>query len=331
MRPRNAARPTIRIRTTGPNSSENNCRNRGLFLILLSAYFPKRTLFLGISEACLVAIAFVVAAIARLGADDATVMLNYEQGYLKILIVSATFILCMYYFDLYKSSILSNRREVLSRLIHVPGTVCILLACVYYVYPPLGLGRGIFVIGFVFVALLLFLWRRLFLIVNSAPQFAERALIFGDGPLAKLLVRELEVRPELGLRVVTQILADSNGKNELKCEDPEPTAHHVASAEDGELSWAVKFHRVNRIVIAMGDRRGKLPVELLLSLKSRGVVVQDGTHVYEAITGKVPIESLRLGWLLFSPGFQLSRFLLIYKRLASLVISIMGLLKARRK
>jgi len=26
---------------------------------------------------------------------------------------------------------------------------------------------------------------------------------------------------------------------------------------------------VNRIVLAMGDRRGKLPVELLLSLKSR--------------------------------------------------------------
>ena len=295
---------------------------------LLSAYFPKRILFLGISEGCLVALAFVAAAIARLGANDATVMLNYEQGFLKILIVSATFILCMYYFDLYRSSILSNRREMLSRLIQVPGTVCILLACLYYIYPPLGLGRGIFVIGFIFVALLLFLWRRLFLIVNSAPRFADRALIFGDGPLAKLLLRELELRPELGLRVVSHIVADGNGNgnNELKCEDPESTVHQVTIAEDDELSRAVKFHRVNRVVIAMGDRRGKLPVELLLSLKSRGVLIQDGTDVYEAITGKVPIESLRLGWLLFSPGFQLSRFLLIYKRLASVLVSIMGLL-----
>jgi sugar transferase (PEP-CTERM system associated) len=293
---------------------------------LLSAYFPKRTLFLGISEGCLVVLAFVAAAIARLGANDATVMLNYEQGFLKILIVSATFILCMYYFDLYKSSILSNRREMLSRLIHVPGTVCVLLACLYYIYPPLGLGRGIFVIGFVFVALLLFFWRRLFLIVNSAPQFVERALIFGDGSLAKLLLRELELRPELGLRVVSHILAAGNGNSEHKNDYQEATVHHVTTVEDDELSRAVKFHRVNRIVIAMGDRRGTLPVERLLSLKSRGVLIQDGIDVYEAITGKVPIESLRLGWLLFSPGFQLSRLLLIYKRLASVLVSIIGLL-----
>ena len=61
-------------------------------------------------------------------------------------------------------------------------------------------------------------------------------------------------------------------------------------------------------------------------LKSRGVLVQDGTEVYEAVTGKVPIESLRLSWLLFSPGFHVSRFLLVYKRLASIVSSIVGLL-----
>jgi exopolysaccharide biosynthesis polyprenyl glycosylphosphotransferase len=56
------------------------------------------------------------------------------------------------------------------------------------------------------------------------------------------------------------------------------------------------------------------------------VLVQDGTDVYEAVTGKVPIESLRLGWLLFSSGFHVSRFLLFYKRLASILISISGLL-----
>ena len=44
-----------------------------------------------------------------------------------------------------------------------------------------------------------------------------------------------------------------------------------------------------------------MPVDALLSLKSSGVVVQDGTDVYEAITGKIPIESLRLGWLAVFP------------------------------
>src|ERR1700693_3479185 len=104
---------------------------------LLNAYFPRRTLFLGISEACLVALAFVAASIARLGATDAALMLSYEQGGAKIFVVSAVFIGCMYYFDLYDTSVLSNRREVLTRLVQVLGVGCILLALVYYVYPPL--------------------------------------------------------------------------------------------------------------------------------------------------------------------------------------------------
>jgi sugar transferase (PEP-CTERM system associated) len=281
---------------------------------------------LGISEACVVALAFVAATIARLGPNDATLMLGYQQGAIKILVVSAAFIACMYYFDLYDSSVLSNRSEILGRLIAVLGTVCILLAFLYYVYPALELGRGIFLIGFSLVAVVLWLWRRLFSAINSQPQFAERALIFGDGPLAASLLHELKSRPELGLRVVGHVLPTSNGTNELHCEGRESIGDPPETVPGGELSRVVKFHRANRIVVAMGDRRGKLPVELLLSLKSRGVRIQDGTDVYEAITGKVPIESLRLGWLLFSPGFHLSRFLLIYKRLASILVSILGLL-----
>ena len=105
---------------------------------LLNAYFPTRTLFLGISEACLVVIAFVGATIVRLGANDAAVVLSYEQGFLKIIVVSAAFVACMYYFDLYDSSIMNNRREVLTRMIQVQGTLCVLLAGLYFVFPPLG-------------------------------------------------------------------------------------------------------------------------------------------------------------------------------------------------
>jgi len=56
------------------------------------------------------------------------------------------------------------------------------------------------------------------------------------------------------------------------------------------------------------------------------VLIQDGTDFYEQVTGKIPIESLRLGALLFSSGFHISRFLEIYKRLASIAVSIVGLI-----
>lgn len=282
---------------------------------LLNAYFPARTLFLGISEACLVTLAFVAATIARLGANDAGLMLNYEQGFLKISVVAVMFIICMYYFDLYDSSILANHREVITRVIQVLGTVCILLAVLYYVYPPLELGRGIFLIGFVLVAVLLLFWRRLFLKLNSLPQFAERALILGDGELAGSLKSELKSRSELGIRLVGEmnIADDCTGRPTSAPERIEEFLHSVNN-----------FHP-NCVIVAMGDRRGKLPVEALLQLKSQGVRIRDGADMYEAVTGKVPIESLRLSWLLFSPGFRVAGPLLIYERVFSLVVCVVSL------
>jgi sugar transferase (PEP-CTERM system associated) len=290
----------------------------------LNAHFPSRTVVLGFSEACLVTLAFVSAAVARLGTSDAAVMLRYERGFLKIAIISATFVTCMYYFDLYDSSILTNRREILTKLIQVLGTVCVLLAILYYVYPSLELGRGICLIGFSLVGLILLLWRRLFVAVNSQPEFAERVLLFGDGPLAIPLMLEVEARPELGLRIVSQFVALGDGIAETKSAR-QSEAESVPTAVDGDIFRAVRIHRVNRILVALGDRRGKLPVKSLLTLKSGGVRIQDSTDLYEAITGKVPIDSLRLGWLLFSPGFCVSRFLVVYKRLASVLMSILGL------
>lgn len=287
---------------------------------VLNAYFPARTLLLGVSEALWVGIAFVAATIARLGADDARLMLNYERGFLKIAIVAGIFIICMYYFDLYDSLVFSNQREVFTRLVEVFGTVCILLAVLYYAFPSLQLGRGIFLIGFVLVALVLLLWRRLFLAMNALPQLAERTLVLGDGPLAKPLMNEIEARAELGMRIVGQLPHFDNGTGRLS-DLPKDEQYE-------ELAQQIKPYRAGRLIVAMGERRGRLPVEALLQLKSKGIRIQDGAEVYEAVTGKVPVQSLRLSWLLFSPGFQVSKPLLVYKRIFSFTMSVIGLVLA---
>ena len=150
------------------------------------------------------------------------------------------------------------------------------------------------------------------------PQFAERALILGDGPLAKPLIEEIEARKELGIRVVGQMRQIENG---------DPRYASFSNEEQFELlARQVDSYRAGRIIIAMGERRGRMPVEALLQLKGRGVQIQDGADVYEAITGKVPIGSLRLSWLLFSPSFRVSKPLLLYKRAFSCLISLLCLI-----
>jgi hypothetical protein len=88
---------------------------------LLNAYIPKRTLLLGISEACLITLALLASALARLGAGEASFMLTYQYGALKILFVAVALLTCMYYFDLYDSTIVGNRREAPVRLVQVMG------------------------------------------------------------------------------------------------------------------------------------------------------------------------------------------------------------------
>jgi sugar transferase (PEP-CTERM system associated) len=187
------------------------------------------------------------------------------------------------------------------------------------------LSPGTFQAGFIAVATLLWLWRELFSLVNSVPRLAERAIIVGENALAESLIYECETRPELGLRIVGRGLSADTLAAWMSCTGDASSCSPPDNEFREEFPRAIEHLGVDRIVIALGECRGKLPVGLLLTLKSRGVHVQDGAELYEKITGKIPIESIRMSSLLFSPGCCASRVFLMYKRAASVVVSVLGL------
>jgi sugar transferase (PEP-CTERM system associated) len=95
-----------------------------------------------------------------------------------------------------------------------------------------------------------------------------------------------------------------------------------------QLLEIVRRERIDQIVIAMPDRRGKLPVEALLTCKMQGVHVEDGTTFYEKISGKIMLENLRPSWMIFSEGFSISPLLRLLKRLADILLAGLGLVVA---
>lgn len=282
---------------------------------ILNAYFPGRTLLLTASEAVLTCSAFFVAVVVWYGRDFDLVM-AYENGFLRIGVVAIVFLVCMYYLDMYDSSVLSNRREVVTRLIQVAGVGSLLLALVYYAFPGVRFNLGIFLIGVFLLTFGIGSWRVTFFWICRSMQLVERTIILGDGNLARELSREIENRPEVGLKVLGYV----NPSGEAGDDNFVP---HLGGLD--RLTSMTKERGVERIVVALGDRRGKLPVEELLALKTEGVKVQDGADLYEALTGKLPLGSLHLSWLLFSPGFRVPSHLLVYKRIFSLVVSSLAL------
>ena len=279
---------------------------------LFNTYFPARTILLTLTEAILVTAGFVVAVVLSSGDTAAAqAYLFYENGVGRIALVVLVFLVLMYYFDLYNSAILTNRREVVTRLVGVLGTTFVTLAVLYYTFPNASLGGPVLWSGIVGVAVAVPLWRGCFFVLNRSERFAERTLIYGDGPLANPLMDHIAQRPELGLRVAGYV-------------GSEPQIAGIPMIETDDLTDFVKREGVGRIIVTMGDRRGKMNVSELLKLKASGVLIQDGPEYYETITGKIPLESLRLSWLLFSPGFHVRPALRLYKRLFSFVFGSMG-------
>jgi len=285
---------------------------------LFNIYFPFRTVFLALSEALLIVGALLLAFLLRFRGDVELALVYDQGGGLKIAIASVVLILCMYYYDLYDTTVLHRLTDVLTRLVQVLGTTSVLLAGLYYVCPQLRLGRGPFTVWIILTGILLVAWRGLFRTINRSRRLSERVVLLGDGPMAVALCEEIESRPELGLNLLGYVDAPPIANGHLR------TLPFLGQVE--QLPNLVRLQHVSRIILAIKDRRGRLPVEMLLNLKGGGVVVQDGPDMFEAITGKVCLEWLRPSRLLFSDGFRVSRFVLLYKRTASVALSILGII-----
>lgn len=280
---------------------------------IFNTYFPLRLLVLGATELCLVCIAFVVAAVFHTGTLTALV-LGRQGRFGKIALVVAILFVCMYYVDLYEPELLKTRVGMFVRMIQAVGALIILLAFVYRAYPAAQLERNILAMGLLLGLLFLVSWRKVFFWVIDSLNLVQSVIVVDEGGLAAALNEEVMKRPGLGFTMVGYV-----------SDEPEAAGDLPYMGKPDRLFDLVENRSISRIVIGMRDRRGKLPSEDLLLLKSRGIQVQDATDFYESIADKVYLDSPRVNSLLFSSGFRVSRLKTFYKRIASFILSFFGL------
>jgi exopolysaccharide biosynthesis polyprenyl glycosylphosphotransferase len=113
--------------------------------------------------------------------------------------------------------------------------------------------------------------------------------------------------------------------------EPEPGAEpgngngHKLAERKGLLEL-VRELGVDRVVVALEDSRGQLPIEELLRCRLAGVRIQEREELYEHITGKIAVEAMRPSYLIFNRGFQRSAQGAAGKRLLDFALSAFGLL-----
>lgn len=122
------------------------------------------------------------------------------------------------------------------------------------------------------------------------------------------------------------VLAPVALESEPTPETENGNGHGPKAGERRGLLEIVRELGVDRVVVALEDSRGQLPIEELLRCRLAGVRVQQREELYEHITGKIAVEALRPSYLIFNRGFERSAQGSLGKRAIDFALSASGLL-----
>jgi sugar transferase (PEP-CTERM system associated) len=260
-----------------------------------------RRVFLVPVESLLLWMCGLVAAYIRY-ADDPSWEIFNKHGWLKLCLVAATVQLSFYVFDLYDFRRSHRTGETLLNLAKAITVATLLLFVLFYLVPALLIGRGVFLLSILLGAVCSAICRIVLSWGARHPKLgrSERVLVLGSGRLAIDVAKATLERRTSGFQIVGFV--DDNpellGKSLIN-----PSV--IGLTED--IEEVVERHRIDRIVVAVEDRRGKFPVRELLNLSLSGrVAIEESACYYERLTGKINTEMLRPSWLIFSRGGRFS-------------------------
>jgi sugar transferase (PEP-CTERM system associated) len=271
-----------------------------------------------IAEALLIFFAMVAAAYLRLGWIDAYYELNEKFGFLKAAIVTLFCLAAFYLYDLYDFVVMHDRRELVLRLVQALGLAWMALAITMYLVPQLVIGRGVSLIALPLALLLMVAWRIGAHWLLGHPGVGEKILIVGSGTSAIEVAREVLERRDAGYRIVGFV--DSR---------PDLVGQSIINPRviglTADLAAIVRREGINRIIVALGERRGQFPVRELLDLSLSGdVAIEECASFYERLTGRVSLDMMRPSWLIFSSRARQARLSSVLRTLFHRVSALVG-------
>ena len=168
---------------------------------MATSSFSPRKFWLILADAAIIYGGVILALYIRLGTDGSLNELNVRNGWTKIVLATFVCLLTLYFYDLYDYVVMTNRRELLLRLVQALGIAWAFLALVFYFAPPLMIGRGVSVISVPLVLILLLVWRIMIHTLTGHPDIGEKILVVGTGKTALDTAEAVWERRDAGYRI----------------------------------------------------------------------------------------------------------------------------------
>ena len=200
----------------------------------------------------------------------------------------------------------------------------------------------------------LYLFRYLYHGLLHRVNLSQRILILGSGGPAHSLARQVLEHPEAGFEVVGLLPEPTTERTDQRRSSDQivTTLDHRSTAATerlvlheekllyGEvtntgvamndltevrarrLKELVDRNNVDKLVVALEDRRNTLPTPALLRCKLTGIDVREREEIYEEITGRIAISAMRPSYLIFGEGFRRHPWADLTKRTADILLSL---------
>jgi sugar transferase (PEP-CTERM system associated) len=220
-----------------------------------------------------------------------------------------------YYTGLYEYKNEYKGIDTFIRLSIGVALTAILFSAFLYFFPHEIVRRKLTVITSFFVFINGNYLRYIYFCFLESRKIQENILILGAGELAKETARLIIARKDFGFKVLG-FLDENDARLGVSIVNPS-----IIGTYD-EVHQKVMNLNVDRIVVAVKDKRGRLPMDDLVQCKTQGKKVEDAIHFYERLMGKLYIENLNPGEVVFSDGFQVSPIVKRLKRAMDIIGSV---------
>ncbi|MBK8098468.1 MAG: TIGR03013 family PEP-CTERM/XrtA system glycosyltransferase [Planctomycetes bacterium] len=303
---------------------------------LAEQIFPRRKLLLMLAETALfTGVMFIGTSVPPLSSAHFLFFEPDARWYRGLATAFTIAVICqaaLSYNDLYDWKISQNRAELPNRLVHSLGYALVMLACLVLALPSLFFFPGlvnvttetwtlIVLLGVAFA--LVYVFRNAFHFFFYKWRFGERVVVLGSDAGAIELARMVHESPLAGFEVMGLV-----AEKPTPLSPPDASAHTRVIGNVSDLRALCDREGIARVVVSLAERRGQVPVEQLLDCRMSGVQVEEREAMFERLTGKIAVESMRPSYLIFGRGFARDPMTLALKRVMDIVVSLVGLLLA---
>jgi len=200
----------------------------------------------------------------------------------------------------------------------------VVMALVIYLFPRLFIGRGALALAFMIAFVGSALTRLVFVRVIDHDTLKRRLLVLGIGTRSAGVSALLEQDPGVAQKFHLVGYFSPGARPSHP-----PVRPELILKDRGSLLAIVTKYGIDEVVVGVRERRNSgLDMRELLECKLEGVQVTDLSSFFERETGHVQLDSLNPSWMVYSDGFQRTSVRRAFKRVSDVLASLVLLAAA---